>query len=616
MATPLTFDDPEPEVPGYRSAEDRRRFTAAMIALAVTVFLGTMFTSILLQVWTMQQGNPVLNMMPASATSGVAVFGDRLFLSQLRYDQRFNPRTELESWDLKTGKPADKPLHQTSDTCLGLWSDGTRLVMLTDRGIVEFDGPTAAPTPIYTTGHVPPDAVVTTHAGRPAVFRRAAPYTLSVLEENAWVPLGDLDVPAKFAAEVEMIRPGHFSSVPPGTPTQVQVVEAGGKLHCLVETSQGVWYHPDVPLLPASAPVAPAMSAVLAMNGMVSADTAPDAPQEADADSGETPPADALAPTPPLAEDLGWRLVEPRLVTGVVFYKLCLLEGRPAIAQSRLGTLEVLSLGSDGWELATTVKDPAAGPRIDGMYLQPHAAGGPWSFVFKDSDTYRVHEFDGRREVARHKVRTSRIDRGIETIAWQSFFGWLLGISLTGVLILGTTFLMHRFRLTREVVGPRTIIWASVLRRAVGFVVDSLIAFGPPYGVVGWWLATTDWATLFETNFARPGRFDQDTVQQVLGLVAFFFGWMFFAFVALSVTEGLWGWTPGKLLAGIRCYRSTLRPCGIIRSAARRLLLMADLFFNGLVGILLIAFQPRWQRLGDMAVDTIVVRTPASPPAP
>jgi uncharacterized RDD family membrane protein YckC len=35
-----------------------------------------------------------------------------------------------------------------------------------------------------------------------------------------------------------------------------------------------------------------------------------------------------------------------------------------------------------------------------------------------------------------------------------------------------------------------------------------------------------------------------------------------------------------------------------------------DGFFNFLVGILLVAFTPEWQRVGDLAARTIVIRVP------
>jgi uncharacterized RDD family membrane protein YckC len=46
----------------------------------------------------------------------------------------------------------------------------------------------------------------------------------------------------------------------------------------------------------------------------------------------------------------------------------------------------------------------------------------------------------------------------------------------------------------------------------------------------------------------------------------------------------------------------------------RNALKLVDGFFNFLVGILLVAFTPEWQRVGDLAARTIVVRVPKQTP--
>ena len=60
----------------------------------------------------------------------------------------------------------------------------------------------------------------------------------------------------------------------------------------------------------------------------------------------------------------------------------------------------------------------------------------------------------------------------------------------------------------------------------------------------------------------------------------------------------------------IRVVGTDLRPCGFGRALIRNLLKLVDGFFNFLVGILLVAFTPEWQRLGDLAARTIVIGAP------
>jgi len=42
----------------------------------------------------------------------------------------------------------------------------------------------------------------------------------------------------------------------------------------------------------------------------------------------------------------------------------------------------------------------------------------------------------------------------------------------------------------------------------------------------------------------------------------------------------------------------------------RNVLKLADGLFNFLIGMLMVAYTPDWQRLGDMAARTIVIRAP------
>jgi uncharacterized RDD family membrane protein YckC len=59
---------------------------------------------------------------------------------------------------------------------------------------------------------------------------------------------------------------------------------------------------------------------------------------------------------------------------------------------------------------------------------------------------------------------------------------------------------------------------------------------------------------------------------------------------------------------GIRVLGTDLHPCGFGRALVRNLLKFIDGFFNFMVGILLSALSENWQRLGDMAARTVVVR--------
>ncbi|HEX7902134.1 MAG TPA: RDD family protein, partial [Planctomycetota bacterium] len=79
--------------------------------------------------------------------------------------------------------------------------------------------------------------------------------------------------------------------------------------------------------------------------------------------------------------------------------------------------------------------------------------------------------------------------------------------------------------------------------------------------------------------------------------------------LGFSVLEGLTGATPGKWIARIRVVGADdLRPCGVGRAFLRKLLLVADGFMNGMVGLLIAAFSEKRQRLGDLVAKTVVIR--------
>lgn len=180
-------------------------------------------------------------------------------------------------------------------------------------------------------------------------------------------------------------------------------------------------------------------------------------------------------------------------------------------------------------------------------------------------------------------------------------FGYLL---VNAFLVLGTARLMRKHRNPQYLYGKRTVTQASVLRRAVARGIDLLITVFPP----AFWLAVFLNDEMHQQMRQRPFMISSDSTI-ALSFLSLFGIWIGLLLV-LSVMEGLWGYTPGKWLLRIQALRTTLRPCGVLRAFSRELLLYVDsiLLVTWLPGVLLIAFTSRWQRLGDLASDTVVVR--------
>ena len=183
-------------------------------------------------------------------------------------------------------------------------------------------------------------------------------------------------------------------------------------------------------------------------------------------------------------------------------------------------------------------------------------------------------------------------------------FCYLLSI---GMLVLGTTWLMKIHRRSDYLFGKRTMTQASILRRAVARAIDLVITVFPS---VFWTSVVADSHAKIEQQSALMG------IKNLVFIVSLSIIGMWIAgILVLSVMQGLWGITPGKWLCGIRTLRTTLRPCGFLRAFARELLVYIDSIFlmTWLPGVLLIAFTPHWQRLGDLTAETVVVLDPQRP---
>lgn len=88
--------------------------------------------------------------------------------------------------------------------------------------------------------------------------------------------------------------------------------------------------------------------------------------------------------------------------------------------------------------------------------------------------------------------------------------------------------------------------------------------------------------------------------------------WLGLSLGLLVILQGLTGWTPGKLLTGLRTVREDGRPPGILKALLRWLLWIVDgfpYFIPGLVGFILGLTTTGHRRLGDMVAKTFVVRS-------
>jgi uncharacterized RDD family membrane protein YckC len=159
----------------------------------------------------------------------------------------------------------------------------------------------------------------------------------------------------------------------------------------------------------------------------------------------------------------------------------------------------------------------------------------------------------------------------------------------------------------------------AVMGRRVGaFVVDSVIVLAPAVG-----LFTSDLEYLEEDDLDQSGTdFCDDYMDQEDGVcvdagdrVYFSDGvpvapWLVALGVGLLIAvllQGLKGWTPGKLLFGLRNVGEDGQPPGIGRALIRWVLFIVDGLCVGLVGLIVALSNKGHRRVGDMAASTYVV---------
>ena len=161
------------------------------------------------------------------------------------------------------------------------------------------------------------------------------------------------------------------------------------------------------------------------------------------------------------------------------------------------------------------------------------------------------------------------------------------------------------YRQHLEVETPEHVVLdleiAGIGSRALAAILDMLILAGSTIGV----LVLLAILAGYGVTVGRVG--------QALLLLGGFVSWTG-CFILFEGVRG--GQTPGKRMTGIRVAMDTGHPVTLSAAAVRNLVRWADFLPPPyLIGMLLVAFQPRGKRLGDLVAGTVVVRDrPAEAP--
>lgn len=182
------------------------------------------------------------------------------------------------------------------------------------------------------------------------------------------------------------------------------------------------------------------------------------------------------------------------------------------------------------------------------------------------------------------------------------FIPHAINLALPLVLAFVLSGLMRKHRACEYAAADGRAPLASLWRRALAQIVDAaFLALPVVAAVFSMMRSFMDPDEMFTSGYMLLG----------FGLVLGGLGWALAWVFIFSFLEGRWGKTPGKWLVGIQVLGVDLRPCGFGRALVRNLLKFVDGFFNFMVGILLVALTENWQRLGDLAARTVVVRVPS-----
>jgi uncharacterized RDD family membrane protein YckC len=165
---------------------------------------------------------------------------------------------------------------------------------------------------------------------------------------------------------------------------------------------------------------------------------------------------------------------------------------------------------------------------------------------------------------------------------------------VAALLVFVISLILNRIKLTYWQLKRGRVRFASLFRRYLAYTIDTFVTT-LPFGFFGYSIANNGFPP------ENPARFVGMIFSLVVGLVMV-------KFLYFSLFEGLWGKTPGKWICGIMVLRDNFTRCTVGRAFLRNLLRIADAMFYYFVALVSIGATLKWQRVGDLAAGTVVVR--------
>lgn len=167
--------------------------------------------------------------------------------------------------------------------------------------------------------------------------------------------------------------------------------------------------------------------------------------------------------------------------------------------------------------------------------------------------------------------------------------------ALLFLAVFGLSLLINRYKTRIWEENGTTYEFAGLFRRFLAMMVDNLVLLVPPAIIIALLMHG------MEDISGKPLRL----ILMVFSAFALFFVG---GFLYHSLLEGLYGQTLGKKICSIRVLNADFSSCRLSAGFLRNLLRIVDAFFYYLVAVISLAGTLKWQRIGDLVAETVVVK--------
>ena len=406
--------------------------------------------------------------------------------------------------------------------------------------------------------------------------RNGTGFTITSLISNSWVATHDVVLPD--SSWMFRTIPISFASV-----MSIECVSQGDRLHCFARTHDSLAYREGLRLRP------------VGKFAQVDADGLPS----------------ALEPANWGYELQRWSIVTKLPAIGAqILTGGMLIEGRPAaLIVDKLpnghSTGKVYRFDGTAWSLFETVNFPFGGVNFRTVSRND----GERSYILMTTATGRVYVFSASAA----GVKQTIVDPDSPTYGFrrlQTFLAFpCLALVLAAIQAVITTGVMSASSHPYYDYGVQKVQLAPALLRGVARGIDLVLITVLTGIFFGSLTNGFDWASFVEAVSLQVSHL---TTYQMVYIAMALFLWIGFTSLVLVYIQGKWGVTPGKWCCGLRTLRTTLKPCGFLRSLTREVTLAFEScnLLCWAPGIVAIALTDHRQRLGDWAADTIVIRRP------